>query len=92
MFESYNMSKKSSKPIFKPYNPDQLSLLPPSLDELIPSNHVVQVVRDVIDQLDLNEILKKYTEGGTSFYHPKLFLKVLIYGHLSNTYFSSKIE
>ena len=86
------MSKKSSKPIFKPYNPDQLSLLPPSLDELIPGNHVVRVVRDVIDQLDIDEIVKKYKGGGSSSYHPKLLLKVLIYGYLSNTYSSRKIE
>ena len=86
------MSKRRSKPVFKPYNPDQLSLLPPSLDELIPSNHVVRLVRDVIDQLDIDLILKKYKGGGTSSYHPKLLLKVLIYGYLSNTYSSRKIE
>ena len=60
------MSKRRSKPVFKPYNPDQLSLLPPSLDELIPGNHVVRVVRDVIDQLDIDLILKKYEGSGTS--------------------------
>jgi len=67
-------------------------LLPPSLDELIPSNHVVRVVSDVIDQLDIDEIIKKYKGGGTSSYHPKLLFKVLIYGYLSNTYSSRKIE
>ena len=80
------------KPIFKPYNSDQLSLLPPSLDELIPGNHVVRLVRDVIAQLDIDLILKKYKGGGTSSYYPKLLLKVLIYGYLSNTYSFLKIE
>jgi transposase len=86
------MSKRIKKPTFKPYNPDQLSLLPPSLDELIPQNHVVRVVRSVIDELNIDPILKKYTGGGASSYHPKLLLKVLIYGYLSNTYSSRKIE
>ena len=67
-------------------------MLPPSLDELIPGNHVVRLVHDVIAQLDIDLILKKYKGGGTSSYHPKLLLKVLIYGYLSNTYSSRKIE
>ena len=71
------MSKRRRKPTFKPYNSDQLSLLPPSLDELIPENHVVRVVRDVIDQLDIDPILKKYKGGGASSFHPKLMLKIL---------------
>lgn len=86
------MSKKHSKVSFKPYNPDQLSLLPPSLDELIPQNHVVRVVRSVIDQLEIDDILKKYKGGGSSSFHPKLMLKILVYGYLSNTYSSRKIE
>jgi len=86
------MSKRRRKPTFKPYNSDQLSLLPPSLDELIPENHVVRVVRDVIDQLDIDPILKKYKGGGASSFHPKLMLKILVYGYLSNTYSSRKIE
>ena len=51
--------KKKSRPVFKPYNPDQLSLLPPNLEELIPANHVVRVVRQIIDQIDISAILAK---------------------------------
>lgn len=86
------MSKRKRKPVFKPYYPDQLSLLPPSLDELIPSNHVVRVVKEVIDKLDIDPILKKYSGGGRSSFHPKLMLKILIYGYLSNIYSSRKLE
>ncbi len=86
------MSKRMRTPTFKPYDPDQLSLLPPSLDELIPQNHVVRVVRSVIDQLNIDDILRKYKGGGASSYHPKLMLKILVYGYLSNTYSSRKME
>lgn len=86
------MSKRKRKATFKPYNPDQLSLLPPSLDELIPNNHVVRVVRSVIDQLNIDDLLKKYEGGGASSYHPKMMLKILVYGYLSNIYSSRKIE
>ena len=86
------MRKRQRKATFKPYNPDQLSLLPPSLDELIPENHVVRVVRDVIDSINIDTILKKYVGGGASSFHPKLMLKILVYGYLSNEYSSRKIE
>jgi len=86
------MSKRRRNVVFKTYNPDQLSLLPPSLEELIPGNHVVRLVRSVIDQLNIDDILKKYKGGGASSYHPKLMLKILVYGYLSNTYSSRKIE
>lgn len=80
------------KATFKPYNPEQMSLLPPSLDELIPENHVVRVVRDVIDSINIDPILKKYKSQGASSFHPKMMLKIIVYGYLSNTYSSRKIE
>ena len=86
------MSKKPRKATFKPYNPDQLSLLPPSLDELIEENHVVRVVRNIVDHLDIDEIIKKYQGGGASAFHPRMMLNILIYGYLSNIYSSRKIE
>jgi len=83
---------KKSKVSFKPYSPDQLSLLPPSLSELITENHPVRVVSEVIDRIDLEDLLVNYQTSGASTYHPKLMLKVLIYGYLSNVYSSRKME
>ena len=67
-------------------------LLPPSIDELIEVNHPVRTVNSVIDSIDLSELLKAYKGGGTSSYHPRMLLKVLVYSYLSNTYSSRKIE
>ena len=67
-------------------------LLPPSIDELIEVNHPVLTVNSVIDSIDLSELLKAYKGGGTSSYHPRMLLKVLVYSYLSNTYSSRKIE
>lgn len=87
------MSKKKTRAAtFKPYNPDQLSLLPPSLEELIPSHHVVRVVRQIIDQIDISAVLAKYKGGGASSFHPKVLLSILIYGYLNNIYSSRKLE
>jgi len=67
-------------------------LLPPSLDELIEAAHPVRTVSDVIDQLDLSGLIGSYKSGGTSSYHPRMLLKVLVYGYLCNIYSSRKLE
>jgi len=84
--------KCKSKVVFKDYNFNQNLLLPPSLEELIAPNHPVRVVNLVVDNLNLNPILAKYEGGGCPAYHPRLMLKVLIYGYLTNLYSSRKIE
>jgi transposase len=81
-----------SKVVFKNYNPNQAMLLPPSLEELIDLNHPVRTVSQVIEKIDLDSIYRKYKPGGTSSYHPRMLLKVLVYAYLSNTYSSRKIE
>ena len=64
---------------FKPYTMEQPSLLPPSLDELIPAQHLVRVVNRVVEELDIEPLLAKYKGGGTSSYHPRMMLKVIVY-------------
>ena len=82
----------SSKVVFKDYNPKENLLFPPNLSELIDENHPVRIVSGIIDGLDIKSLLKSYKPGGTSCYHPKMLLKVLIYGYLSNIYSSRKME
>lgn len=81
-----------SKPVFKPYEQDQLSILPPSLYELIDSQHPVKVINSVIEKIDITPLLSEYKGGGTSSYNPKMLLKVLVYSYLKNVYSSRKIE
>ncbi len=82
----------SRKVIFKSYHQDQLSLLPPSYDELISENHPVRIVNTIIDHLDISTLERSYKGGGTSSYHPRMLLKVIIYAYLRNLYSSRKIE
>lgn len=83
---------KTSKPKFKPYQQNQLMVLPPTFEELIPAGHPVRVVSQVIDRIDLEPLLRKYKGGGSSSYHPRMLLKVLVYGYLNNIYSSRKLE
>lgn len=86
------MSKARKKIPFKDYSPRQGMLLPPSLDELIPEEHPVRVVDRIIDDVDISSLISSYKGGGTSSYHPKMMLKVIIYSYLRNIYSSRKME
>jgi transposase len=81
-----------AKLAIKSDNKKQNLLLPPSLDELVPKNHMVRVVDAVIDRLDISEILSTYHGGGNSAFNPKMMLKVLVFAYLSNVYSSRRIE
>lgn len=82
---------KSTKITFKEVHQQQLLMLPPALDELIPRNHLVRSVNGCIDALDTTLLLKQYKGGGASIFHPKVMLKVLVYAYLSKIYSSRRI-
>ena len=81
-----------SKVVFKNYTPNQVVMLPPSLEELIEKNHPVRIVNQVVDRIDIDPLVKKFKGGGTSSYHPRMLLKVLVYGYLNNTFSSRRME
>jgi transposase len=85
------MSRKHDRVTFKPYTMNQPSLLPASLDELIPANHLVRVVNRAIEQLQLDPLLAQYKGGGTSSFHPRMMLKVLVYAYTQRLYSSRQI-
>jgi transposase len=86
------MSSANSNIAFKHYSNNQIMLLPPSLEELIIENHPVRLINQVIDQIDIDSLLKNYKGGGTSSFHPRMMLKVLVYAYINNVYSSRKIE
>ena len=81
-----------AKLAIKSDNQNQMMVFPPTLDELVPKEHVVRLVAAVVDRLDISEILSTYRGGGNSCFDPRMMLKVLIYAYLNNTYSSRKIE
>lgn len=86
------MEKQDSNVVFKDYNPNQLMLLPPTLEELIPVHHPARTVNSVIDRIDLSSIIGLYSPNGASSYHPRMLLKILVYGYLENHFSSRKLE
>jgi transposase len=85
------MKKKPAAPVFKPYVMNQAALLPPSYEELIPANHLVRVVNEAVEKVDVRALLAQYKGGGTSSYHPKMLLKVLVYAYAERIYSSRRI-
>ena len=78
------------KQIFKPCEQNQPMLLPPNLEELIPSSHLVRVVNEIIERIDTEPLISQYKGGGTSAYHPKMLVKVIIYAYTQRI-FSSRL-
>src|SRR5229473_5509909 len=77
---------------FRPYEPDQLLLLPPSLADWVPEDHLARFVSDVVDSLDLTAIEDTYEEErGYPPYHPRMMVKVLLYGYCTGVYSSRKL-
>ena len=66
-------------------------LLPPSLEEIIPEGHLVRIVDEMIEGIDLSVLEEQYKGGGTSAYHPKMMLKVLIYAYTQRAFSSRRI-
>jgi transposase len=79
---------------FRPFNPDQVLLLPPSLDDWLPAEHLARFVAELVDEhLDLSRIRAAYTEGrGAPPFDPRLMVRVLIYGYTTGVRSSRAIE
>jgi len=85
------MAKIKSSVIFKQYHQQQSLLLPPSLCELIGEKHLVRVVNEVVEAMDISDLINLYEGGGTSAYHPRMLLKVLLYAYSVKIYTGRKI-
>ena len=78
---------------YLPYDPDQQLLLPAALQEWLPPDHLAYFISDVVDQLDLLAITARYEEerrGGPP-YHPRMMVKVLLYGYCTGVASSRRI-
>src|SRR3974390_2305912 len=67
-------------------------LLPPSLDEWLPEQHLARFVVEVIDGLDRSAMVKSYRGSGSASYHPALLLGLLVYGYTTGVFSSRKLE
>jgi transposase len=78
---------------YKSYVPEQDLLLPPSLRDWLPDDHLAFFVSDLVDELDLSAITAVYEtdDRGQPPYHPAMMTKILIYGYCTGVFSSRKI-
>ena len=81
-----------SKP-FKAWQVDQMMLLPPSVQDLVPEGHLAHFVPDTVrDSLDLSAIVDTYTEArGFPPYDPIMMTALLLYAYCQGLYVSRRI-
>jgi len=79
---------------YRPYCPDQLLLLPPSLRDWLPEDHLMYFVGDVVDHLDLSAIESIYEKDdrGQPPYHPRMMTKILVYAYCVGVFSSRRIQ
>jgi transposase len=85
------MSKVTTKAVFKQYQPNQILLLPPSLNQMVGPTHLVRVIDEAVSKMDLSAVLNTYIGGGTSAYHPVMMTKVMLYAYAMKIYTGRKI-
>ena len=66
----------------------QQYLMPPSIQEWLPENHLARFVVDIVSQLDLHPLAETYAGKGIKAYHPQVLLSLLFYGYATGVFSS----
>jgi len=80
---------------FRPWNPEQTLLLPPSPVEWLPANHLVFFLLDLSAELDLSAIYAVYEardSRGVKAYEPRMMVVLLLYAYCIGLPSSRRIE
>ncbi len=78
--------------MFRPYDQKQAFLLPPSLNDFLDESHPARMINDIVDRLELSALEKHYGSMGQPAYHPRMMLKVIIYGFTVGIFSSRKLQ
>jgi len=73
-------------------NRRQYSLLPPSIEDWLPENHLARFVVETVEVLDLSPIYARYSEKGGRAFSPKLLVGLMFYGYATGVFSSRKLE
>lgn len=77
---------------FRPVDRHTNYLLPPSIEDWLPENHLARFIVEVVEGLDVSVMAKAYGGRGSAAYHPSMLLALLIYGYATGVFSSRKIE
>src|SRR2546426_4574927 len=74
---------------------DQSLMMPPSLHDWLPEDHLARFVADLVPSLDLSAFYGSYEEKdgrGQAAYHPVMMVRLLLYGYCIGVVSSRQIE
>src|SRR5690606_4687745 len=84
-------SKRKLAPTFKPYNNRQVQVIY-DIEALIPENHPSRIVDEMVASVTDEQFFSYYRGGGRASYHPKMMLKIILYGYTQKVYSCRGIE
>ena len=77
---------------FKAVDRETPYLLPPSVQEWLPEQHLARFIVEVVSKLDLHELKMPYTGVGSEAFNPEMLLAMLVYGYATGVFSSRKLE
>lgn len=77
---------------FRPIDRKTAYLLPPSVEDWLPEEHLARFIVEAMEKLDLNDLARAYAGRGSAAYHPEVMLGLLVYGYATGIFSSRKIE
>ena len=80
--------------VFRPWEVDQVWLLPPTVRDFVPDDHLAHFIRETVrNDLDLSAIFAHYSaRNGHPPYHPSMMVSLLLYSLCRGVYSSRRIE
>ena len=81
--------------LYQPWTQDQSYLLPPSVRDWLPEDHLAWFILEVVSQLDLSAIeraIQSKDSRGQRPYHPSMMVALLVYAYCTGVYSSRRIE
>ncbi len=70
---------------------NQSWLLPPSLEDIIPEDHICYLVESLVALIDFTLFDVKYSGSGHPAYHPRILIKLLVMGVLDRVHSSRRL-
>lgn len=77
---------------FIPVDRNTIYLLPPSVQDWLPEDHLARFIVDIVSQLNLRSVTEQYGGRGSKAYHPRMLLALLFYGYATGVFSSRKLE
>lgn len=77
---------------FKKYDQKQYVSVPIDISSFISEGHLVRIIDGVVEEMDMEVLESYYVGGGSSNYHPKMLIKVWLYGYCTKVYTSRPLS